>query len=64
MAGDVTAARQLLEQQAPGLLASSGGAGRGGGGGGRAGGVDLRFHLACQEYVELIRSARGSCFCV
>lgn len=44
-AGDPAAAWRLLEQQAGGLLAP--------GQGGSA--FELRFHLCCQQYVELIR---------
>ncbi len=60
MAGDTAAARQLLQEQAPDLLtaqqpaaSSSGSAGAVPGGGG--GSFELQFHLACQQYIELIR---------
>lgn len=54
MAGDTAAAQQLLQQQAPGLLAAAPG-----GTGGTGGSFELQFHLACQQYIELIRQASG-----
>lgn len=67
MAGDTAATRQLLQEQAPDLLAAqqpaAGGAGSAeaeagssvGGGGVSSGSFELQFHLACQQYIELIR---------
>ncbi|KAI7842482.1 hypothetical protein COHA_003836 [Chlorella ohadii] len=53
MAGDTAAAQALLQQHAPELLAAA--ASSAGAAGTAGGGFELRFHLACQHYIELIR---------
>ena len=50
MAGDTAAAQALLQQQAPELLSA-----RASTAGAAGSGFELRFHLACQHYIELIR---------
>ena len=50
MAGDTAAAQALLQQQAPELLSA-----RASTAGAAGSGFELRFHLTCQHYIELIR---------
>lgn len=56
MTGDTAAALALLQQQAPELLLPGDSAV---GSNGDSGSFELRFHMACQQYIELIRCVCG-----